>query len=412
MGQDGRVNMAVADVVKWDAPKGLYAWKYPSEELGSWSQLIVAESQEAIMVKEGRQLGPFLPGRHTLDTKNYPVLKQFLKIPFSGKTPFTAEVWFVQKAVQLDVKWGTRQALIIKDPMYGIVLPVRAFGQFGVRVEHTKKFLKKLVGTLSTFDESTLREYFKGIVLTKAKTMISKVLIRDKVSILEIATELEAISHEMETELGKEFSEFGLALSKFRIMSISTDEGDKSVIDLKQALGEKMRLDILGTGYKQVRSFDVMDKAAEGDGNTGDLLGAGLGLGMGVGVGVPMARQVAEGVGGEASPPAAAVSTCDKCGTGIPANSKFCPNCGDSYCPCPKCGTDNSEDADRCRQCGEVIASPSPCSKCGELVAVNAKFCGGCGTKVMAAETAACAKCGKELKPGSKFCGECGTPAG
>ena len=126
--------MAVSDVVKWDAPKGLYAWKYPSQELGSWSQLIVAESQEAIMVKEGRQLGPFLAGRHTLDTKNYPVLKQFLKIPFDGKTPFTAEVWFVQKAVQLDVKWGTRQALIIKDPMYGIVLPVRAFGT----IRHTR----------------------------------------------------------------------------------------------------------------------------------------------------------------------------------------------------------------------------------------------------------------------------------
>ena len=144
----GLGQMAIIDVVKWEAGDDVYTWRYPSQELGTWTQLIIAESQEAVLVKEGRMLGLFRAGRHTLDVNNFPFIRDFVEIPTGGRTLFTAEVWFVNKAIPLDVKWGTGDPIQLHDPVYGIMFPVRAFGQYGVQGEDSKKFLQKLVGTI------------------------------------------------------------------------------------------------------------------------------------------------------------------------------------------------------------------------------------------------------------------------
>ncbi len=46
--------MAIVEVIKYNGGPEVFAWKYPNEELGTWSQLIVNESQEAILFKGGK----------------------------------------------------------------------------------------------------------------------------------------------------------------------------------------------------------------------------------------------------------------------------------------------------------------------------------------------------------------------
>ena len=167
--------MAIIDVVKWNGTPDILAWKYPSEELGTWTQLIVAESQEAWLIKSGQPVGPFLAGRHTLDTANYPVLGSVLNIA-TGRSPFTAEVWYVNKMISLDIKWGTSSPIQALDPKYKIMLPVRAYGQLGLQVQDTGKFLVKLVGTLSTFDRDRFNDYFRGVIVTRAKDAVAQYL--------------------------------------------------------------------------------------------------------------------------------------------------------------------------------------------------------------------------------------------
>ena len=98
--------MAIIEVVKYDGPPDVFAWRYPNQELGTWTQLIVHETQEAILYKGGQALDSFAAGRHTLSTANIPILSNLINLPFGGKSPFTAEVWFVNKLRSLDVKWG------------------------------------------------------------------------------------------------------------------------------------------------------------------------------------------------------------------------------------------------------------------------------------------------------------------
>ena len=43
--------MGVMDVIKYNGRPDVFAWKYPGEELGTWSQLVVNQSQEAVLVK-------------------------------------------------------------------------------------------------------------------------------------------------------------------------------------------------------------------------------------------------------------------------------------------------------------------------------------------------------------------------
>ena len=400
--------MAAIDRVKWEAPKEVYARKHPAEDLATWTQLIVSETQEAVLLKEGRMLGPFGPGRHTLDTKNIPVLDKFLKIPFGKKTPFTAEVWFVNKTMQLDVKWGTQSPVQVKDPVYGVMIPMRFRGQFGIGIDQTKRFLKTLVGTLPSFREGDVRDYFRGIVLTKAKDHLATQLVSEGISLLEIAAHLSELSDSLENALKKEFAEFGISLRKFRIISIDADENDSAVITLRDALAEKARLDIMGMSYQQERSFDVMWGAATNEGGgSGGAIGAGIGMGMGMGMGVPMGNTM-----GNLSKNIDTTnddskkkrqSTCEKCGVAVGTDAKFCPSCGDEIHPCPQCGTDNSQDSTVCRKCNTLL--PKNCIHCSKPIAADAAFCKHCGKSSMAT----CSSCGEKVNPSSKFCKHCGS---
>lgn len=171
--------MAIIDVVKFEGPPDVFAWRYPNQELGTWTQLIVHESQEAILYKGGQALDSFSAGRHTLSTANIPILSNIINLPFGGKSPFTAEVWFINKMRSLDVKWGTSAPIQLQDPKYNIIVSVRAFGQFGVQISDPRKFLGKMVGTLPTFDQSTLVKYYRGCLcpilrISSPRTSFSK----------------------------------------------------------------------------------------------------------------------------------------------------------------------------------------------------------------------------------------------
>ena len=127
--------MALIDCIKFDCPvDDILVWKYPSENLTLGTQLIVNQSQEAIFVKGGKALDVFGPGTHTLSTGNLPFLQKLINLPFGGKTPFTAEVWFVNKTIKRGLKWGTKGPVQVLDPIYMYPVNLRAFGEWGLRV--------------------------------------------------------------------------------------------------------------------------------------------------------------------------------------------------------------------------------------------------------------------------------------
>ncbi len=166
------------------------------------------------------------------------------------------------------------------------MVQVRAFGQYGIRIVDAKRFLLRLVGTVSQFDIDTLAEYFRGVFITRIKTEIANLIIKQEQSVLEVSTQLEALSNGLKQALEAEVAEYGVTLVQFNVHSINVPENDPAARTLKAALARKAEMGIVGFTYQQERSFDVMQTAAGNEGNAGSVMGAGMGLGRAGGWGL------------------------------------------------------------------------------------------------------------------------------
>lgn len=431
--------MAIVEVVKYNGGPDVYAWKYPNEELGTWTQLIVNESQEAVLFKGGMALDVYGSGRHTLETANIPLLNKIVNLPFGGRSPFTAEVWYVNKIFSLDVKWGTTSPIQIQDPKYGVFVPVRSNGMFGIQIEDSIKFLAKLVGTVPKFDKSNMIQFFRGLYVTKVKDSISSYLIHKQISVLEINAYIDELSNFMSERISPVLLEYGVKLANFYVNDISVPEDDSAVITLKEALAKRAEMNIIGYNYQLERSFDTLEGAAKNSGSSSaPFMGAGMGLGMGLGMGgavgnsfgsiskeintsgVESAGELKEcskchskvpgnqrfcgmcGYDMEKKHEKKAKITCSTCGYELNSNLKFCPECGDKYNPCPNCGVDLPNGVSSCASCGY---EPAPkCKQCGAEVSKNGKFCPECGISLVKR----CPKCNSTIEGNPKFCLECG----
>ena len=139
--------MALIDVVKWEVNSRELIHKFPSNDLRLGTQLVVYTGQTAYFVKGGKVLDSFEAGTYTIKTENIPLLNKLINLPFGGNSPFQAEVWFVNHLAVLDSKWGTPMPIQLEDPKYEIIVPVRAFGQYGLRVSDDKTLIENFILT-------------------------------------------------------------------------------------------------------------------------------------------------------------------------------------------------------------------------------------------------------------------------
>ena len=282
--------MALIDVVKYQADPNEFVWKFPIHDLKIGTQVIVNPAQHAFFIKGGEIFDEFISGTHTIKTNNIPLLNKVINLPFGGESPFQAEVWFVNLTSKLDNKWGTTNAILLEDPKYKIIIPVRAFGQYGFKISNPKVFLENLVGNLPSYTADKIQEYFKGKIISSLTSLISKKLTIDNISILEINIYLDELSTFCQERISDEFKKYGLEIVNFYFLSINVPLDDPSVVKLKQAKDLVAKVKITGKElYQMDRSFDVLDNAAKNEGGVaGNLMGAGLGLGLGAGVGNQM----------------------------------------------------------------------------------------------------------------------------
>ncbi len=345
--------MAIIDVVKFDGPSDILVWKHPVGDLTWGTQVIVNQTQEALFLKGGQIADLLGPGTHTLKTANLPILRKLVEAPFGGQTPFAAEVYFINKAVHLDVKWGTTNPIPLLDPVYHVALPVRGFGQFGVRVVDSKQLFTQLSATSDQFTTDRLVEMFRGALMTRVKDYIAAVMLNGKIPLLEISAHLEEISNALAAKLAGDFHAYGVEVVNFFVSSIDVPDDDDSVVRLKKALADKAEMDILADGYRTKRTFDTLEKAA---GNEG-MGGAGMGLGMGMGAGAGLGGLMA-GALGQATQVKPAGVLCPSCRAENPASSRFCGSCGKGLgAPrCPKCQAELAPGARFCGSCGAAAA--------------------------------------------------------
>ncbi len=397
--------MAIIDVVEWSPQDNAeFAYRFPHSNLSTCTQLIVRESQEAVFFSRGQILGKFGPGAHTLDTENLPLLRNFFGIPFGGRNPFTAEVWFVNKTAPLSIDWTTT-TMRFMDPDYGQMLPLVAKGRYGLRVTDAERFLVKLVGTMQSFTARDLTEHFKGAMISKTNSSIIAFMNVNRVGINSIAMHLDELSNFIGQPMSEFWEEYGFALEGFYITEVNLDTSTPEGRKISEAMSDRSAQAIAGYTWQQRQSFEVAGNAANSSSAMG-ILGVAMMTGAFSGnnsMGNSMMQtppqnqygfngQAQGGQGGQyfgAAPSQRAVRKevfCSRCSKKFSADSAFCPHCGNKYNPCPMCGADNSPDSTRCVTCGTVLktndAADNICFKCHSPVQYGQKFCPVCGNKL------------------------------
>ncbi|MEX5515970.1 SPFH domain-containing protein [Pseudophaeobacter sp. 1A09344] len=282
------------DVIHWvDDTRDTMVWRFEREghEIKYGAKLTVREGQAAVFVHEGQLADVFTPGLYMLETNNMPVMTTLQHWDHGFQSPFKSEVYFVSTTRFNDLKWGTKNPIICRDPEFGPVR-LRAFGSYSVRVVDPARFLTEIVGTDGEFTMDEISFQIRNIIVQE----FSRVVASSGIPVLDMAANTADLGKLVAAEISATVAEYGLAIPELYIENISLPPA------VEQAMDRRTQMGIVGDlgQYTQFAAAEAMDAAARTP-NSG--MGAGLGMGMGMAMAQQMGNAMSQGAAGQPSGP-------------------------------------------------------------------------------------------------------------
>ncbi|MEM7525910.1 MAG: SPFH domain-containing protein, partial [Pseudomonadota bacterium] len=258
------------------------------------AKLTVREGQAAVFVHEGQLADVFGPGLYMLETNNLPIMTTLQHWDHGFQSPFKSEIYFVSTRRFQDLKWGTKNPIMLRDPEFGPTR-LRAFGTYSIRVTDPALFMQEIVGTDGevTTDEVTFQ--LRNVIVSR----FSSALAQSGIPALDLAANTDDLAAFIKTRIAPELAAFGIETPALFVENISLPEEVEKAMDRRTSMGV---VGDLGK-YTQFQAAEAMRAAAETPGGAGAGMGAGLGMGMGMAMGNMMTGQ--GGPWGQAQPAAA-----------------------------------------------------------------------------------------------------------
>ena len=290
------------DILEWtEDDNRTLAWRYPMAdlEIQNGATLVVRASQMAVFVNEGQVADVFGPGTYKLTTQTLPVLTYLKNWDKLFQSPFKSDVYFFSTRQQIDQKWGTPQAITIRDADFGAVR-LRAFGNYAYRIADPKLFHTEISGTRAVYGVGELDGQLRGLVLQN----ISNAIAGSAIPFLDLAANQQAFATALVATLQPEFARLGLQLESLTVQNLSLPEELQKIMDQKIGMG--MVGNDMGL-FLQYQTAQAIPKFAEGSGGGGGggIAGDAMGLGAGMALGQVMAQNLAAGLQGGAAAQAA-----------------------------------------------------------------------------------------------------------
>ncbi len=301
MGIWDKIKGEFIDIIEWldeSRTTMVYRFERYQNEIKNGAKLVVRESQTAAFVSEGQLADVFTPGTYTLETKNLPILATLKGWKYGFNSPFKAEAYFVNMRAFTDLKWGTKNPIIVRDKEYGPIR-LRTFGSYVIRVKDVPVFLKNIVGTDSRFTTEEITEDLRNQIVTS----VSDAIAESGIPILDMAANQLELGDLLRQRIQPEFDNYGLEVVKLRVENISLPPEVEAFLDK----GSSMRMVGNLDQFTKFQVANSMEKAAENSGAAGGMMGMGLGYVMGgqMGGAVQQGAQpgAAPGGAGAAPPP-------------------------------------------------------------------------------------------------------------
>ena len=263
------------DVIEWtDDTLDTMIWKFPrgDNEIKTGAQLIVRESQAAVFLHEGELGDVFGPGRVKLTTRNLPVLTTLASWKYAFDAPFKCDVFFVATKQFTNLKWGTQNPVMLRDPEFGPVR-LRAFGSYCVRVKDPGVFIKQIAGTQSLFTTDEITGHFRNLLVSRFADALGEA----KIPMLELAANYNEIGDLLRGKLQAEFDEYGVDLTKFLLENVSLPP------EVEQALDQRAQMGVVGNlnQFTQYQTANAIRDMANNPNAGGNMMGVVAGMGMG-----------------------------------------------------------------------------------------------------------------------------------
>jgi membrane protease subunit (stomatin/prohibitin family) len=278
-----RLTGELVDVIDWvDPGNDTMAWRYERRDraIRHGAKLTVREGQMAVFVNEGQVADVFGPGMYELYTANLPVLASLLAWPHGFESPFKADVYFFSTRRFTDLKWGTRNPVILRDPEFG-PLRLRAYGTYSVRIREPATFLKEIVGTDGSFTTEEMSEQIRNLIVAD----FAAVLGASQIPVLDLAASYAQLGRYLTERIGPDVAAFGLDLLQLLVENVSLPPEVEQALDRRTSMGMVGDLE----RYGRFQAAEALRAAASNPGLAGAAVGMALGTGLVQG---PVMREV------------------------------------------------------------------------------------------------------------------------
>jgi len=269
--------------IESNSRKDFIVWRHPNRAIAVGSQILVNESEEALLFENGQLLHILKAGRHLVESGNIPGIDGLIRRSIGNNSPIRLDTWFVSKTVSTDYKWGVQ--LQAKDTTHQLIVPVGSYGSMLLKIEDPASFFVQVVGKKVSMNKTELKEFLIPNIERSLKDYIADKIKQGKLDIFTIESMLEEASASTKRSMGKAFERFGLKLIDFYIQSIEVIGDNPEYLKIKASLADAASLRIRAKAasetqgfYQQERTLDALNKAAEKDSNVaGNLISKGIG---------------------------------------------------------------------------------------------------------------------------------------
>jgi membrane protease subunit (stomatin/prohibitin family) len=359
-----------------DSSKGQIVYKWPDHNIRKFARVIVEPDQVAVFMNQGQVMGVIPPGQHTLDASELPFLGMFVDWA-TNSNAFRAEIYFVGAREYPHCRFGGRLDEV-QDPQSGLIVTLRVFGEYALRVLEPTRLILNLVGTVDVTNNDAITGWVAQQILKVTRTTVTTQLTSGAWPILGLSVHSPEIETDVLQSSHQHLADYGITIARFGNLDVNLDDEDNARL---KKLAADTSYSRLAGGFLQAAQAEALQGAGEGMAQGGAavgpmFMGAGIGLAGAMGTPAPPSQAPAPpppgpgfvgGGPGFVQPPAAAAT---------PQPAAAAP-----------------------------AAATVECAACHAEVQMGSKFCGECGT----AMEKHCTNCNADLAPAAKFCAECGT---
>jgi membrane protease subunit (stomatin/prohibitin family) len=283
----------------------VYRFERFQNEIKYGAKLVVREGQAAVFINEGKLADVFGPGTYTLTTQNLPILATLLGWKYGFESPFKAEVYFVSTRTFTDLKWGTMNPVMLRDPEFGPVR-LRAFGNYTMRVKDAGTFIKTITGTEGRYTTEEITNQLRNMIVSA----FADILGESKIPMLDLASNYAELGKFLTDAMQPKFAAYGLELPQLNVENISLPP------EVEQALDKRSSMSVIGNldSYTKFQTAEAIRDAAKNPGAAGGFIGMGLGGNFAGAMGQQMAGASAAPAGPGMPPSLGGAAT----GAGVP----------------------------------------------------------------------------------------------